>query len=36
MYPYNELPENVKQYDRVTAKAVLESLKEEGLLKRRD
>ena len=34
MYSYNELPENVKQYDRVTAKAVLESLKEEGLLNR--
>ena len=28
MYPYNELPENVKQYDRVTAKAVLKSLEE--------
>ena len=30
MYPYNELPENVKQYDRVTVKAVLKSLEEEG------
>jgi hypothetical protein len=28
MYPYNELPENIKEYDRVTAKAVLKSLEE--------
>jgi len=26
MYPYNELPENVKEYDRVTVRKVLLSL----------
>ena len=28
MYPYNELPENIKDYDRVTVKAVLIALAE--------
>ena len=27
MYPYNELPENVKEYDRVTVDAVLDAIK---------
>lgn len=26
MYPYNELPENIKEYDRVTVRKVLLSL----------
>lgn len=26
MYPYDELPENVKEYDRVTVRAVLVAL----------
>lgn len=26
MYPYNELPENIKEYDRVTVRKVLFSL----------
>lgn len=26
MYPYNELPDNIKEYDRVTVVAVLEAL----------
>lgn len=26
MYPYDELPENVKEYDRVTVRAVLAAL----------
>lgn len=26
MYPYKDLPENVKEYDRVTVKAVLKAL----------
>lgn len=27
LYPYNELPENIKEYDRVTVKAVLSAAK---------
>jgi hypothetical protein len=27
MYPYNELPENIKNYDRVTVDAVLAAIK---------
>ena len=27
MYPYEELPENIKDYDRVTVQAVLEAIK---------
>jgi len=26
MYPYNKLPENIKDYDRVTVKAVLSAI----------
>lgn len=26
MYPYEQLPENIKEYDRVTVRAVLSSL----------
>ena len=28
MYPYEELPENIKEYDRVTVRAVLNAIKE--------
>lgn len=28
MYPYNELPENIKDYDRVTVRTVLNAIKE--------
>jgi hypothetical protein len=28
MYPYDELPENVKDYDRVTVEAVLKAISE--------
>ena len=27
MYPYEQLPENVKEYDRITVKAVIEAIK---------
>jgi hypothetical protein len=27
MYPYNELPENIKEYDRVTVRSVLAAIK---------
>ena len=30
MYPYNELPENVKEYDRVTVRTVIEAIKKMG------
>lgn len=26
MYPYDELPENIKEYDRITVKAVLNAM----------
>jgi hypothetical protein len=26
MYPYNELPENIKEYDRVTVRSVLAAI----------
>ena len=26
LYPYNELPEHIKEYDRVTVKAVIEAI----------
>ena len=32
MLPYKSLAENIKEYDRVTAKAVMEQLKKKGLL----
>lgn len=28
MYPYDELPENVKEYDRVTVRSVLKAIKQ--------
>lgn len=28
LYPYSELPENIKEYDRVTVRAVLNAIKE--------
>lgn len=28
LYPYDDLPENIKDYDRVTVKAVLNAIKE--------
>lgn len=28
LYPYNELPENIKEYDRVTVRTVLNAIKE--------
>ncbi|MGE5423388.1 MAG: hypothetical protein ACM3QW_08995, partial [Ignavibacteriales bacterium] len=31
MYPYEELPENVKDYDRVTVKAVLQAIDKLGI-----
>lgn len=31
MYPYNELPENVKEYDRVMVKTVLQAIEELGI-----
>ncbi len=30
MYPYKELPEHVKEYDRVTVRAVLSAIKRMG------
>ena len=27
LYPYSELPENIKDYDRVTVRSVLEAIK---------
>ena len=27
MYPYNELPENIKEYDRVTVRSVIKAIK---------
>ena len=27
MYPYDELPENIKEYDRVTVRSVLNAIK---------
>ncbi len=27
MYPYSELPENIKDYDRVTVRTVIEAIK---------
>ena len=30
MYPYDELPENIKDYDRVTVDAVLSAIKKIG------
>lgn len=31
MYPYNEIPEYVKEYDRVMVKAVLQAIEELGI-----
>lgn len=31
MYPYKELPENIKEYDRVTVRAVLQAIDELGI-----
>ena len=31
MYPYDELPENIKEYDRVTVRAVLQAMDELGI-----
>jgi len=31
MYPYDELPENIKEYDRVTVRAVLQAMDELGV-----
>jgi hypothetical protein len=30
LYPYSELPENIKEYDRVTVRAVLSAIKKLG------
>jgi hypothetical protein len=30
MYPYAELPENIKEYDRVTVRSVLSAIKKMG------
>ena len=32
LYPYPELPENIKEYDRVTVRAVLNAMEKLGLL----
>ncbi len=32
MLPYNELAENVKEYDRVTARAVIKTLQDYNIL----
>lgn len=31
MYPYDELPEGIKEYDRVTVRAVLKAIDELGM-----
>jgi hypothetical protein len=31
MYPYDELPEHVKEYDRVTVRAILKAIDELGI-----
>ena len=36
LYPYPELPENIKEYDRVTVRAVLGALTKLGWSLRRD
>ena len=36
LYPYPELPENIKEYDRVTVRAVLDALTKLGWSIRRD
>lgn len=36
MYPYEELPENIKDYDRVTVRMVLQSLDDLGIKLKRD
>lgn len=30
MYPYNELPEHIKEYDRVTVKTVIKAIEKLG------
>jgi hypothetical protein len=34
LYPYSELPENIKEYDRVTVRAVLKAIKKINITKR--
>ena len=31
MYPYEELPENIKEYDRVTVRTVLKAIKDSNI-----